>query len=186
MEKKALIMLFEGFEEIEVVVPVNILRRAGISITLASLQTALQVKGGRGLNIVAERFMQDLQPEAFDILILPGGPGVSALKGNALLQKWILCFALPNKILAAICAAPVLLAEAGVLKNHKSTSFPGVQKQMQNQVGEYVEDRVVWDEPFLTARGAGVAEEFAFALVEKLCGLTKVKEIKAKILAREV
>src|SRR4051794_25569134 len=116
--KRALLILSEGFEEMEAVTPLDLLRRAGVEAVAASTGPALVVAGGRGVKIQADRLLEDCLGETYDMLILPGGPGVDKMRKDARVTDLVRrCHAAGTPI-AAICAAPVILADAGVAQAH--------------------------------------------------------------------
>jgi 4-methyl-5(b-hydroxyethyl)-thiazole monophosphate biosynthesis len=188
---RALLILHPGFEEIEAVTPVDLLRRAGVEVVTASITQELEVGGGRAVVFRADVLLADLgdAPESgFDMLILPGGPGVKALRDNpdtlSSVVRAVRRFHAEKKWIAAICAAPLLLLDAGLAGNLKLTSFPGEADNLRPHVGRYVEDRVVLDGNVVTARGAGTSEEFSLALIALLAGAAAAEDIRRRIVAR--
>ena len=188
---RALLILHPGFEEIEAVTPVDLLRRAGVDVVMASLGPDLFVAGGRAVVFRADVLLADLgdSPESdFDMLILPGGPGVKALRENAGRHRAVVRltqrFHGGKKWIAAICAAPLLLRDAGLAGNLRMTSFPGEADALRPHVRAYVEDRVVLDAHVVTARGAGTSEEFSLALIALLARASVAEDIRRRIVAR--
>ena len=188
---RALLILHPGFEEIEAVTPVDLLRRAGVEVVMASTTKELDVMGGRAVVFRADGLLADLgeSPESsFDMLIIPGGPGVKALRENpdslSAVVRVLHRFHEKKKWIAAICAAPLLLHDAGLAENLKLTSFPGEADALRPHVRQYVEDRVVIDGHVITARGAGVSEEFSLALIAVLAGAATAEDIRRRIVAR--
>ena len=182
MEKKALIILADGFEEIEAVTCIDILRRAGIKVVIAGL-TDTQVTGSRNIIIKSQTLLQEAGTD-FDALILPGGmPGAENLASSDTVKSLIKTFSNSNKLIAAICAAPVIvLAPLGILKNKNATCYPG----MQNKTGslmQYSEERVVVDRNLITSQGPGTALEFALKVTEKLAGKKISEKVKKAALA---
>lgn len=182
--KRTLLILSPGFEEMEAVTPLDLLRRAGIEAVSASTGPDLLVEGGRGIRIRADRLLDDCLSERFDMVILPGGPGVDGLRKDPRVLDLVRRSHRDGVILAAICAAPVLLADAGVAGGHIVTSFPSRQAELQGHVRAYSEDRVVEDGAVITSRGAGTSEEFALRLIARLLGPAAAEEIRARIVAR--
>lgn len=182
MAKKALIILAEGFEEIEAVTVIDVLRRAGISVTVAGL-SALQVKASRGVVIVAEKKLDEVA-EDFDALILPGGStGAANLAASKELGSLIKSMDRDNKIIAAICAAPsVVLEPLGILKGRSVTGYPGMTENFGKDT-KYKEDSVVVDGNIITSRGPATALLFALAIVEKLAGKEVSEKVKRATLA---
>ena len=182
---KALMIIAEGFEEIEAVTPIDLLRRAGIEVTSASTESTLQITGGRGIVLTADQMLAECMPQIFDMLVIPGGPGVDALRIRPEILEWVRVFHRTGKALAAICAAPLLLLDAGVLEHHTVTSFPGnAERELLEKAISYSVDRIHVDGNLITARGAGVSEEFSLALIEFLKGREAAEQIRQRIVAR--
>ena len=177
---KVLIPLAEGFEEMEAVIPIDIFRRAGWTVTVAGL-TGTTVTASRGVKILADTIWAGLDTSSFDLLVLPGGgEGSRALAADARILSAVRKFAGTDRIVAAICAAPIALQAAGVLKGRRATSHPSVRNDLD--VREYLEDRVVIDDRIVTSRGAGTAFDFALALVRLVDGSAKADSIASSIL----
>ena len=183
MSRKVLVVLADGFEEIEAVTPIDILRRAGLEVLVAGLDKK-DVVGSHGIHLTADTLLKDVKiiPEA---IVLPGGPGAARL-GKSKDLKAILQFLLSKgKTVAAICAAPgVVLAAHGFLRGKKATCFPGYEKALKTGGAIFSSKRVVTDGHLITSRGAGTALEFSLELVRTLAGPKKASEIAEKILAR--
>ena len=164
--KKTIIFLAEGFEEIEALSVVDILRRANVECKMCSLgHTA--VTGSHGIQVMADITLENADIDEFDCLILPGGmPGAKHLKENSKIIEYVKKFHRENKLIAAICAAPIVLAEAKVIENLEITSFPGVKDQLKGAI--YKEELVVQNKNFITSRGPATAIEFGFAIVKAL------------------
>lgn len=163
----ALVPLFEGFEEIEAITIIDVLRRAGVEVTTASLTTQT-VTGAHAIAIVADKLLDEVDASKFDAIILPGGAGTFRLREDPRIAKMLIAHDSANKLVAAICAAPSVLSNAGLLKNKRATSYPSVKDQMQ--VTEYLTIPVVVDGNVVTSRGPGTAMAFALKLVEILKG----------------
>ncbi len=190
--KTVLLLLSNGVEEIEAIVIIDLLRRAGIEVLTAAVQNEgnLLVRGSHGIGIQADKDFQEilLQDEnGFDMLILPGGPAVDFLSANDQVIKFVQQCSQKGMAIAAICAAPLILAKAGLLKNKTVTSFPGARESLLADIKAYSEERVMQDGNLITSRGAGTAEEFAFALIEFLFGKENLlaQKIQRQIVARE-
>jgi 4-methyl-5(b-hydroxyethyl)-thiazole monophosphate biosynthesis len=162
-----LVPLFEGFEEIEAITIIDVLRRAGVDVTTASL-AAQTVIGAHAIAIIADTLLDQVDPSKFDAIVLAGGAGTFRLREDPRIAKMLIAHDSANKLVAAICAAPSVLSAAGLLKDKRATSFPSVKSQMQ--VAEYLEIPVVVDRNVVTSRGAGTAMAFALKLVEILQG----------------
>lgn len=170
-----IVVLAEGFEEIEAVTVVDILRRAGVRVVMAALED-LYVKGAHGIEIKAERLLREVDGDSFDMVVLPGGlPGSVHLAEHKLLQTLLQDFDAKGKAIAAICAAPLALKRAGVLKN-SYTCYPSFEIKI-NHAGYLCEPKVVRDENITTSQGPSTSMLFALSLVEQLCS----KEIMLKL-----
>jgi len=176
----ALIILADGFEDIEVVTPIDILRRANINVTVAGLQSN-HVKGSRGISLIADTTLDKIT-EDFDAYLLPGGPGAGTLANSSSLQSILKNAHAKEKIIAAICAAPALiLAPLGILNNKTATCFTGMQTHFSSSTS-FSTSKVVTDQNIITSRGAGTAFEFGLAIVEALEGRDIAKKIATSTL----
>jgi len=184
MSRKALLLLATGAEEMEVVITVDVLRRAGISVTVAGIAGKEAVKCSRDVVIVPDVSLSDVNQE-FDVIVLPGGLGGSnALAACPRVGQLLKQQQQSNGLIAAICAAPVALKSHGIGLKRRITSHPSKADELKADF-EYSEDRVVIDGQLITSRGPGTAFEFALAIVEKLLGSNKVKEISVPMILRE-
>jgi 4-methyl-5(b-hydroxyethyl)-thiazole monophosphate biosynthesis len=163
----ALVPLAEGFEEIEAVTIVDVLRRGGVDVVTVGLKSAT-VKGSHQIALIADRMLDRVDPADFDLIVLPGGPGTYKLNDDPRIATMLKQHAQAGKLTAAVCAAPLVLSNAGLLVDKKATSFPSVQSQLR--VGEYMTVPVVVDNRIVTSRGPGTAMAFALKLVELLMG----------------
>ncbi len=180
--KKIMIPLANGLEEIEAITNIDVLRRAGIEVITVSL-AELEVKGGHGIIITADTKIDSIKAEGLSGIILPGGmPGARHLKNNERLIELIKEINTTQGLIAAICAAPIVLEEAGIIKNKKATSYPGFEKEMPSC--NYQEQRVVVEDNIITGRGLGVALEFALEVVSYLLGEEKAEELKTGMLVK--
>jgi 4-methyl-5(b-hydroxyethyl)-thiazole monophosphate biosynthesis len=175
-----LVVLAAGFEEIEAVTPVDLLRRAGAEVTLASLDAEPRVAGRSGLVLVADTTFAAALPGLFDCLLLPGGPGVSLLRADPRVASRIRVQEEQGGWIAAICAAPVVLKDAGVLVGRRHTAHTSVRGELKEAQGDL---RAVADGKVVTSRGAGTALDFGLLLVEKLFSADKAAEIARSICA---
>jgi protein deglycase len=176
--KRVLCILENGVEEIEAVTPVDLLRRAGLEVVMATVSSE-EVIGRSGIGLRADAKLADLDLAEFDLLILPGGPAVTELRKNAGVLKVIRSFDEAGKIIAAICAAPLLLEDAGILNGRAFTAHFSNHQELPNSTSE----RVMIDGNLITSRGAGTALEFGLVLVEKLAGMAVSEEISNAIMA---
>lgn len=178
--KRVLCLLAPGFEEIETVAPVDLLRRAGVEVVVASLASELLVLGRSGLTLQADRPLEGTEDEPFDLLLIPGGPAVKALRTDGRAARLARVFLEAGKEVAAICAAPTVLADAGALAGRRFTAHYSVHAELPEALGG---ERVVEDGPVITSRGAGTAVEFGLALVRRLAGEVKAEEVARSIMA---
>jgi 4-methyl-5(b-hydroxyethyl)-thiazole monophosphate biosynthesis len=167
MEKRICVLFGNGVEEIEIVTPVDILRRGGVTVTMVSASGGTQVTAAHGIKLIADAEIDRAKSDSFDALLLPGGPGSFALKDDAPTIGVVRSFHSAGKLICAICAAPLILHNAGVLNGKKFCSHPCAYDALKNADREA---RVVVDGDLITARGPGVAADFAFAILERLCG----------------
>lgn len=181
MAKNALIILAEGFEEIEAITCIDVLRRANIDLTVAGLQ-ALVTKGSHNISITTDKEL-DKVGRNFDALILPGGmPGAINLAASQKVKSLILEMQSCGKIIAAICASPALvLAPTGILNNKTATCFPGMQNNL-DKTTRYKTENVVIDENIITSRGPASALLFAVSIAEKLLGKDTSERLKKDLL----
>ena len=160
------VFLAEGFEEIEAVTPIDVLRRAGIEVRTCSISEDRTVLGAHGIPFTADLTFSQLSSEE-EVILLPGGmPGTLHLKQFEPLQKRILSHAEKGGILAAICAAPTVFGALGLLKKEKATCYPGMEAELFCK--EALPEEVVVSGKFVTGRGAGTAFAFALRLVRLL------------------
>lgn len=180
--KKVLVPLAPGFEEIETVTVVDILRRAGARVVLAGTEEGL-IEGSRGVKIMADSHVDQIDPHDFDLIVLPGGqPGTTHLQKNPRVLEILKKMHQANKQIAAICAAPMVLQTAGILKDCAITSHPSVREHLEEV--KYSESRVVIDGNIITSRSPGTALEFALKLVEILFGKDRMEAVNAGVLAK--
>lgn len=175
-----LVFLPEGFEEIEGVTPIDLLRRAGANVTVASLTTELSVAGRSGLTLRADTSLAQIADLTFDCLLLPGGPGVRALRADVLVRRQVTAQHAARRWIAAICAAPTVLLDAGVLAGLRHTAHFSVAAELP-QLDPSA--RVVVDGHVITSRGAGTALDFGLAVVARLFSNEKAAEISRSICA---
>ena len=178
MEKRVLCLLTDGFEEIEAVTPIDLLRRAGIGVTIASLKDGV-LTGRCGIRIEADELLDAVNPADFDLLLIPGGPGVGDLRADGRAAELAKRFDAAGKCVAAICAAPLVLMDAGLLKGRRFTAYHSVRAEL----GGGLEERVVEDGNLITSRGAGTAMDFAFAIITRLGGEDLAERVAEEIMA---
>lgn len=181
MMKRVLVLLIDGFEDIEMITPVDLLRRAGAEVLLASLGESLHVTSSLKVTMHADAMLKEaMDTGPFDMLIIPGGPGVQALRADGRAAGLAKHFAQFSKPVAAICAAPTVLADAGLLEGKLYTAHDSTYDELKHALEE---QRVVQDGDIITARGAGTALDFGLALVKRLYGREKADEIARRIMA---
>ncbi len=173
-----LIPIGDGFEETEAITVVDLLRRAGIDIIVASVKdNELKVTGSHEIEITADVLLSNIEPEKLEGLILPGGPGVKELKRNMALLDLVRTNFSEEKLTAAICAAPTILAASGICAGKRMACFPAVEEELRGNGIEVLREEVVEDGRIITSRGVGTAIPFALALIEAI----KSKEVAEEI-----
>ncbi len=178
--KKVCVLLAEGFEEIEALTVVDLLRRARIYVDTAAVADEYMVRGSHGIAVQTEDLFSEVDFEDFDMLVLPGGlPGTTNLGDHSGVRKVIRDFAEKDKYIAAICAAPTLLGSLGLLKGKRVTCYPSMEKQISGAV--LTGAPVMSDENIITGQGVGAAIEFALNLIAVLMGDEKAQEIAEAI-----
>ncbi|WOC33085.1 MULTISPECIES: DJ-1 family glyoxalase III [Caproicibacterium] len=177
------VFLANGFEEIEALAPVDLLRRAGLEVLTVGIGDN-EITGAHGIDVtpdIAEWDLNfDVQPA--DLVVLPGGmPGTKNLEASASVRNAVQWCVEQNRYIGAICAAPSVLGHWGVLKGHEAVCYPGYESELGCTLGK---KPVVQSGKIITARGAGVAVEFGLALISALCGAQKSEEIRKSIQCR--
>lgn len=172
-----LVPLAQGCEEIEAVTVIDILRRAGITVVSAGLD-AQPVRASRGTVLIPDTTLDAALQHSYDMVVLPGGqPGTNNLKADARILALLKKMSQQDKYIAAICAAPSVLATAGLLQGKRATSFPGSLDSFSTVIK--MPGSVVEDGKLITSRGPGTAMDFALALVEHLADKAKREEVEA-------
>jgi 4-methyl-5(b-hydroxyethyl)-thiazole monophosphate biosynthesis len=179
MSARVLCLVFEGLEEIETITPVDLLRRAGVEVVMASLTSSIHVTGRSGITLHADATIDGLEVEGFDLLMIPGGPGVQQVRADGRAAALSRTFAEAGKPVAAICAAPSVLHDAGLLHDRRYTSHSAVRQELTAAIAD---EDVVIDRGVITSKGAGTALEFGLALVELLTGLERRREVEKGIM----
>jgi len=182
MPKKALVILADGFEETEAITPIDILRRAGMDVTIAFIGKT-SVKGAHDINILADKNINEVDTD-FDVCVLPGGmPGAANLAASGKVQNIIREMDKNKKLIAAICASPaIVLGPMGILKNKTATCYPGMENQFDSDV-EFREEKVVVDGNIITSRGVGTSLLFSLSIVEYLFGKELRDNLQKKTVA---
>ena len=174
-----LVPLAQGCEEIEAVTVIDLLRRAGIDVVTAGLD-AQPVRASRGVMLLPDMTLDAAMQQEFDMIILPGGlPGADHLRDDPRVIDLLKKMAAADRSTAAICAAPRVLAHAGLLDGKRATSFPGALDIGTIPGLDYQETAVVTDDKVITSRGPGTAMDFALTLIETLAGRKQRDEVEA-------
>lgn len=175
-----LVILADGFEEIEAVTPIDVLRRAGAEVTVAALGEGIHVTGRNGLTIHASTTLASAMGSTFDCVMLPGGPGVARLREDARVLDLVRNQEGRGGWIAAICAAPAVLKSAGVLNGRRHTAHFSVKSELPDAL---FNERFVVDGRLITSRGAGTALDFGLLLAEKLFSREAAAEVARSISA---
>jgi len=176
-----LVPLAQGCEELEAVTIVDLLRRAGIEVVTAGLDEQ-PVRASRGMVLVPDMILEEALQRDYDMIVLPGGmPGADHLRDDARVIELLREMAAAGKYTAAICAAPRVLARAGLLNGRQATSYPGALDAAAVPGLDYLEQAVVTDDRVVTSRGPGTAMDFALQLIELLAGTTQRNTVEAAL-----
>ena len=180
---RVLVPLAQGCEELEAVTVIDLLRRAGIQVVSAGLDDR-PVRGSRGTVLLPDTTLEAVLDQAFEMIVLPGGlPGATHLDQDSRIHRLLHRLSDAGKFVAAICAAPAVLASAGLLAGKRATCFPGALPEEHMATLTYLESPVVRDGTVITSRGPGTAMDFALELIEVLVG-REVRERVEKPLQR--
>jgi 4-methyl-5(b-hydroxyethyl)-thiazole monophosphate biosynthesis len=179
---RVLVPLAQGCEELEAITVTDLLTRAGVEVVTAGLDDR-PVKASRGMTLVPDTSLDQVLNEAFDMIVLPGGqPGSNNLDQDSRIHATLKRLAGEGKYLAAICAAPKVLATAGLLEGRSATSFPGVLEKLGLSNTRLVTTQaIVRDDKIITSRGPGTAMDFALELITILVGRAKRDEVEAAL-----
>lgn len=171
------VMLSNGFEEIEALAFTDILRRADIEAVLVSVTDSKTVVGSHNISVTADIMIKEINYDAFDAIVLPGGmPGTLNLMASENVKCAIKFAVENNKLVGAICAAPMVIGQLGLLKGKRAICYPGFEDKLIG--AEIVDERVIKDSIFITSKGAGTAHDFAACFIESL----KNKEIAENVI----
>lgn len=174
--------LANGFEEVEALTPLDLLRRAGVEVKTVGVGSEF-ITGAHGITVKADMLDKDFSDEAPDMVILPGGmPGTTNLDASDALHSALSSAVASNARIAAICAAPMILGKLGLLKGKKATSYPGFEKYLDG--AEFCPRTVVTDGNITTAAGMGVALDFGLELVSLLRGKDTAESLRDAVIAR--
>ena len=178
--KKVCIFLSEGFEEVEAITVIDLLRRAKIEVVIISISENVQITGRSGIKVLTDHTMRELDISNCDGIILPGGmPGTENLYSDKKLCESIVKFNNEGKLIAAICAAPVIFGRLGLLNGRRACCYPGMESELTGAVIE--ENSVASDGNIINSKGVGTAIDFSKALIEYLAGIEKAREVMESI-----
>lgn len=181
--KKAALILADGFEEVEAITPVDVLRRANIEVTTISVTGKKEVTGSHDITVLADEVFENIDFSAFDAIILPGGmPGANNLNNHKKLKETLLSFSKKEKILGAICAAPLVFGELNILKDKKAICYPGFEQHLKGAT--IIESNTVKDNNLITGVGVGASMQFALSLVEELTGKKTADELAERMIVK--
>ncbi|HAE91563.1 DJ-1 family glyoxalase III [Tissierella praeacuta] len=180
--KKVILFLAEGFEEVEALTVVDYLRRKDVAVDTVSITEDNKVKGVHDIVVIADKVINSINDiDSYDAVIIPGGlPGATNLRDNHKVIDIVKKANRNGKLVAAICAGPIVLEKAGVIHGKNVTSYPGFEDELMS--GIYIDDSVVRDCNIITAKGPALAVEFAIEIMRYLLGEEKVDELKKDIL----
>ena len=174
--KKAIVFLAKGFEEMEATGTIDILRRGGVEVNIVTINSSREVTGAHGMVYLADQTLAEADCSTADALILPGGmPGATNLNACAPLRELLKAHYAQEKLIAAICAAPLVLVGLGFFQGRKATCYPGFEEQLTGAsvTGEAVEV----DDHIITGRGPGLVFNFGLALVAYLQGIETADQV---------
>lgn len=176
--KKIGIFFGTGYEEIEALTVVDLCRRAGIDITMVSIQPEKKATGSHGITVEMDQLFEEVDFDALDMIVLPGGmPGTRNLEAHEGLMQQVDAFYEAGKYVAAICAAPSIFGHRGILKGRKACCYPGFEPDLEGAQVSF--DSVCVSDHVITSRGMGCAIDFSLAIIQALCG-AQVAEEKAR------
>lgn len=174
---KVIVPFANGFEEVEALTVVDVLRRAGINVDMVGVVGSV-IEGAHGVRVMMDKKLGEVKADDYDGIVLPGGsPGYVNLNRSSILKGIIKNINAKGKLVAAICAAPAVLVASGVLENKRATIYPGMEKELPYPRA----DRVVVDGNIVTSQGPGTSMEFALKIVEILAGRDRAIAIKKSL-----
>ena len=182
-EKKVAVFLADGFEEVEAITPVDLLQRAGITVDTVSITDDNLVKSARKVKILTDKVIGEIDFSEYDMLVMPGGPGTENYFKSQLLLDNILKFSkdTENKRVAAICAAPTVLSNLGILEGKNVVCFPACENELVKGKAVLGKERAVTDGNVITSRSAGTALDFAFEIISELLDKKEAEKIADEI-----
>ncbi len=177
--KKIVVLFAEGFEEVEALSPVDVLRRLNLPVITATINDDLMVKGALGVYMQMDAPLANISPDEVDAVILPGGmPGSRNLRDSLLVINFLQRLHEKGALICAICAAPTVLERAGIVAGKKLTCYPGFESEIPSASYD-ANAKVVEDGQLITGRGPGVALDFAFAIASRFVEEAQVKALRA-------
>lgn len=181
MKAKVYVFLANGFETVEALAVVDVLRRGGVDVETVSVATSEWVESSHGVMVKADRLFEEATLDSARMLLLPGGmPGATHLKEHQGLRHALVAHAEKGGMLGAICAAPMVLGSLGLLKDRRATCYPGFEKELEG--AHYTAERVTVDGNIVTGKGPAATLPYAYTLLEMLEGAQKVQEVQAAML----
>lgn len=180
---KILVMMADGFEEIEALTVVDVARRAGIETVMVSVTGNDYVDSSRGVRVKTDKLLKDIKVEKEDTIVIPGGRGVAVLEKSAELAELLKKHRSYNGRIAAICAGPSIPGKLGLLKGIKACCYPGYEQYLQG--AHVVYDDVAVENNCITARGAGVSLAFSYAIVGEILGCDKANDLKKAMIYKD-
>ena len=178
----ALVALADGFETVEALMTVDILRRGGVEVTTASISDSTEVVSAQDIKLTADTLLQGQKAADYDVFILPGGqPGTTNLSQNDDVKRLLEEAKTAGKKIAAICAAPTVFGQYGYLQGKKACCYPGLEEQLLG--AEVTMDAVTVDGDVITSRGLGTALDFALAILEEISSHAKAAMIRKSVVA---
>lgn len=183
--KRAVMLFAEGYETVEALMVVDILRRGGVEVTMTSISEEEFVRSSHGVNVEMDAVMGEIDVLSYDAIILPGGmPGTLNLGESDAVKKALLAMNEAGKIVSAICAAPGVLGKYGLLEGKNACSYPDHEVNLRG--AQVLREPVVTDGNIVTSRGLGTALEFGLRLLELLEGVGKADQIREAIIYQEL
>lgn len=179
---KIIVFLADGFEEVEALTVVDYLRRVDIEVEMVSITDDKKVAGAHQIEVIADKIISEIgNLESYDGLVIPGGlPGATNLRDDKKVIEIVKKMNDDKNLISAICAGPIVLEKAGIIKDKKITSYPGFEDQLKSST--YLETSLVKDGNIITSRGPSLAVDFALEIVNYLLGEEKEEELKKDIL----
>lgn len=180
---KVLVLLANGFEEVEAITQIDFLRRAGVTVVTVAIENDLMVTGNFNVSMKTDALLSEINVDDFDMAVLPGGlKGMENLNNSSKVKELIMNYYENKKWIGAICASPKVFGGLGILKGKKAVCYPGFEGSLTDAT--IVDEKVVVDGNVITSKGPGTSAEFALKLIEVLCGEEKSLEVAKKTLIK--